>query len=338
MIDITLPTGLRADSLFILTDTNVARLYPEAGRADHTIVVPAGEENKSLATVQTVWRELENAGATRSSVLINLGGGVITDLGGFAAATFKRGIRFINIPTTLLGAVDASIGGKTGINFDGLKNQIGVFARPEAILVETGFFATLDRGQVLSGFGEMVKAALLDSDGMTWDMFNAARSLDDPDIHGVPEPIAALTRSCVRVKRSYVEEDFRDTGARNALNLGHTAAHAFESMLMRKGKPVEHGIAVAHGLLVALILSHMVLQADTEWVYRYRDHILRRYPSLAIDCDDIDDIVALMGHDKKRYDECLRFTLLNRPGDEMISVPVEASTIKAALDLYLDLR
>ena len=244
------------DKLYVLTDENTfaqcalkIKDFILNSKA-HVITIPAGDTAKDIESISKVWMELSTTGATRRSLMINLGGGMITDLGGFAAASFKRGINFINVPTSLLGAVDAAVGGKTGINFNGLKNEIGVFCPAYAVIISTEFFATLDNDNLLSGYAEMIKHGLISSNEIFNKLINYdIRSRDN--IH-----LLSLLEESVNVKREVVEEDPFEKGLRKALNLGHTVGHAFESMMLEDNKPVLHGYAVAWGVVCELILSH----------------------------------------------------------------------------------
>ena len=218
-------------SVFVLVDSNTAsfvlprlRSQSKAIASATVVQTKAGEENKNLDSLASIWKTLGDQGATRSSLLINIGGGVITDMGAFAASTFKRGIPFINVPTTLLGAVDASVGGKTGINFNSLKNEVGLFREAELVIVSTTFFRTLTNAEMLSGYAEMLKHAMLSSREMTDRLLRY-------DITGYePESLLRLLEESVSVKCGFVSLDFNERGLRKALNFGHTFAHAFESL------------------------------------------------------------------------------------------------------------
>lgn len=346
----------KADKTFLLTDSNVHKLivqYLPAGsplRDAHYIVIPAGECHKNLTTLSAVWQALSEGGATRRSVLYCVGGGVVTDLGGFAAASFKRGIRYVNIATTLLGAVDAAVGGKTGIDFGGLKNEIGAFHLPERTEIWSELFTYLPRTELLSGYAEMVKCAML-ADRATYreltDIDTALDMLSDPPLLG------HIASQCAAFKQSVVDEDLYDTGRRRTLNLGHTAGHAFESLLLSRHTPVPHGVAVAHGLLVSLILSRMTSQegtisetsthkaplTDSTEMYAYRDFLRAVYPALPIRCTDIPQLIDLTTHDKKNHTHLPRFILLRTIGDphSYYEADIDTATLQAALETYLDL-
>lgn len=326
-------------SVVMLADTNTARcVVPRLREASAVaaqaplITVGAGEACKSLDSLAAVWSRLGALGATRKSLLVNVGGGIVTDMGGFAASTFKRGMAFVNIPTTLLAAVDASSGGKTGINFGGLKNEIGVFSTPESVIVSTCFFDTLPHHELLSGYAEMIKHALLDSEAMFSRLLAST-----PDSHD-PDTLLGLIRESVGVKQRFVAADPLDTGVRHALNLGHTFAHAFESLAMSRGAELSHGYAVARGLVAALVLSHMQGGMDTAPLYRLAAYVRENYGAPAVACDDYQALLGFMRHDKKN-DTCadIRLTLLGRVGEPLVKQPVPAATLTAALDIWRDL-
>lgn len=329
---------IRHNALFLLTDTNVRELViPKLSsfmerHSPETIVIEAGERFKNLETLARVWTRLSDGGATRSSLLINIGGGVVTDLGGFAAATFKRGIRFINVPTTVLGAVDAAVGGKTGIDFNGLKNEIGSFCLAENVIVSPEPLATLPDSEIRSGYAEMVKTAMLDSDDF-YVLLLSRRPLRDDRL------LAETMTRAVKVKEDVTGRDLREGGLRKILNLGHTAGHAFETLMIERKAPVSHGEAVAHGLLVTLILSHMMLGMDSSEIYRYADNILRPlYRPLPISCKDYPRLIELMGRDKKNEVKGnIRFVLLKEIGCPERDITVDDRQIEAALDIYLDI-
>ena len=313
-----------------IADANTARLVEPAPPC--LITIPDGDENKTLETVTRVWDEMERMGVTRHSLVVNLGGGMVTDLGGFAAATFKRGVRFINIPTTLLGAVDAAVGGKTGINYHGLKNEIGAFAPASDVIISTRFFDTLPAEEMKSGFAEVLKHALLS------DRDELLRLLD----HDFTAPInhdelLERLRHSVQVKVDIVARDPDEQGERKALNLGHTVGHAFESLAMRRDKPVPHGFAVAWGLVTEAVLSHIKLQFPSEDVYRLGAFVRDNYQDFPFTCDDYDELLELMRHDKKSRDGEITCTLLTAIGDYRIDQTVIDDEVSAALDILRDL-
>lgn len=303
---------LNFDKLFILTDCNTDRYcYPllegnefvkEAGK----ISIGSGEECKSIGTLERVWSYLSHHEATRHSLLINLGGGLLTDIGGFAAACFKRGIRYINIPTTLLGAVDAAVGGKTGVNFEGLKNEIGAFSPAEVVLIHANFFKTLDHTNFLSGFAEMIKHGLLDSD-KAW---KSVISFDTEEINY--EELNGLVVESVSVKERIVSQDPFEKGIRKSLNLGHTVGHAFESLSHHKGEPVPHGFAVAWGIICELYMSHKRCGFPKDKLYPTIYFIRDNYTGFPYGCDDYEQLFEYMRHDKKNESaDHINFTFLS---------------------------
>ena len=295
------------------------------------IEIPAGDDNKSLNTLTHVWQELEHCGATRHSVMVNVGGGVVTDLGGLAAATFKRGIDFINVPTTLLGAVDAAVGGKTGINFNGLKNEIGAFAPASAVIISTCFFPTLPSEQIKSGFAEMLKHAMLNSREEFQQLLNF--HFDSIDLEHLLEHLKAS----VKIKENIVAQDPTEQGLRKALNLGHTVGHALESFALESGKPVPHGYAVAWGLVAEAVLSHMSQGFPTQDLYDLAGFVKDNYGAPAITCDHYDRLITLMRHDKKSIAGEINCTLLKQCGSFTIDNSIDEETLKSALDILRDL-
>ena len=344
------------ESLFVLTDENTRRqcwplLRGEPWPPDHpvlinyakiscarSIVIPAGEAHKNLESVAQVWEALQRGGATRHSLLVNLGGGMVCDLGGFAASTFKRGIRFVNIPTTLLAMVDASVGGKTGVNFGGLKNEIGTFCEPQAVIIDTRFLDTLDRENLLSGYAEMLKHSLLDTEEHWAEMLNDSSTIE----------------KSVAVKQRIVEADPHENGLRKALNLGHTFGHAFESITLERrssgvafpfgqrplvqefrssdNTSILHGYAVAYGLICELYLSVVKCGFPTEKMRQTVQFIREKYGSPSITCDDYPELIRLMQHDKKNIGDTIRFTLLADIGDIRLDQTATHEEIREALD------
>lgn len=322
------------DRTFLLTDTTTEQLcaprlkeIPQLSDAKH-IVIGATDTHKNLDTLAQVWSALGEGGASRHSLLINLGGGMVTDLGGFAASTFKRGIAFINIPTTLLAMVDASVGGKTGINFCGLKNEIGVFNNASTVIIDTQFLRTLDHENLLSGYAEMLKHGLIYSDVEL--KFLLRFDLEEVDYAELAEMVA---RS-VAVKQRIVLEDPLEHGLRKALNLGHTAGHAFESLAMAEGRTVLHGYAVAWGLVCELYLSATRCGFPTERLQQVRQFVAANYGHFAFTCKEYDRLYELMTHDKKNTAGHINFTLLGAVGDIRINQAASKDDIFEMLDFY----
>ena len=328
------------DKLFVLVDETTHQLcLPVIAGFDcmqeaQCIVIGATDTHKTLDTLSHVWAELQRMGATRHSLLINLGGGMVTDLGGFAASTFKRGLAYINIPTTLLSMVDASVGGKTGINFGGLKNEIGVFNNANSVILDTIFLQTMDQENILSGYAEMLKHGLISEEKMWAELLNF--NLDHPDGQDNLEFLVQLGRmlaDSVAVKQRIVTEDPTEHGIRKALNLGHTAGHAFESLALER-KPILHGYAVAYGLVVELYLCCVKTGFPQNKMRQTVAFIKEHYGRMPITCDDYPKLIELMHHDKKNVGTDINFTLLGGIGDIRINQTATEEDIKEALDFY----
>jgi 3-dehydroquinate synthase len=291
------------------------------------IIIGATDTHKTLESLTHVWEELGQGGATRHTLLINIGGGMVTDLGGFAASTFKRGINYINIPTTLLAMVDASVGGKTGINFNGLKNEIGVFNNANTVILDTQFLKTLDAENIRSGYAEMLKHGLISEDKMWAELLNY--DLENPDLQKLSQMVA----DSVAVKERIVTEDPTEHGIRKALNLGHTVGHAFESLALQR-EPVLHGYAVAWGLICELYLSCIKTGFPTDKMHQTVRFIQEHYGKMTITCDDYPTLLELMTHDKKNVAGVINFTLLGEIGDIRINQTATIEDIYEALDFY----
>ncbi len=322
------------DRLFVLTDEHTSRMcLPKLGNhsllAGATeIVIGAGDVHKTLDTLAQVWQVLSDKGATRHSLLINLGGGMVTDLGGFAAATFKRGLAYINVPTTLLAMVDASVGGKTGINFNGLKNEVGVFAPANSVLIETEFLRSLDAENFFSGYAEMLKHGLISTEAHWAELLTFDTEKIDYS------SLKQLVGCSVQVKEDIVEQDPFEHGIRKALNLGHTVGHAFESLALAEGRPVLHGYAVAWGLVCELYLSHLQVGFPKEKMRQTIQFIQENYGTFAFDCNQYERLYAYMQHDKKNTADTINFTLLKGIGDISINQTADKETLFEMLDFY----
>ena len=332
-----------ADKLFVLTDETTQRLcWPVVSGFDcvkeaNLITIGAGDEHKTLESLTHVWEELQRLGATRHSLLVNLGGGMVTDLGGFAASTFKRGLSLINIPTTLLSMVDASVGGKTGINFGGLKNELGVFRNASSVILDTTFLSTLDRENILSGYAEMLKHGLISRQEVLSELLTF--DVEQPDM----AQLGRMVADSVQVKQRIVLEDPTEQGIRKALNLGHTIGHAFESLALQasalktqnsKLKPVLHGYAVVWGLVCELYLSVAKTGFPVDTMRQVVRFILDHYGRMPITCDDYPTLLELMTHDKKNTAGRINFTLLGGVGDIRINQTATKEEIEEALDFY----
>ena len=329
--------NLNPDKVLIVTDKNVkSKVLPLLSSskivADSPyIAITPGEEGKNLESVTKVWDKLEEIGATRRSLVINIGGGVVTDLGGFAAACFKRGIRTVNFPTTLLGAVDAATGGKTGIDYKGLKNEIGAFHMPAKVIISALPFSLLPKHEILSGYAEMIKTALISDREFYISLLDMEAVVGDEILLG------RAVEKCVTIKEDVVAQDPHEKGLRKILNFGHTAGHAFESLGIERRQEITHGKAVAHGMLVALVLSHLKLGLDSNEVNHYRNFLKDYYGCALISCEDIDLVMQKMNSDKKnrKHGEPL-FTLLKSIGEPEINIIPSQSEIREALEIYID--
>ena len=348
------------DRVFVLTDDTthecclpkVAALLAQYDAVPITIA--HGDQHKTLAALGDVWTALQQGGATRHSLLINLGGGMVTDLGGFAAATFKRGINFINIPTTLLAMVDAAVGGKTGINFGGLKNEIGAFADARFVIINTCFLDTLDAENLCSGYAEMLKHALISDERMWAEHVNF--DLSQPDLAELQRMVA----ESIAVKERIVAEDPHEHGIRKALNFGHTIGHALEEFALQqatlsggavvstaptnqttggavvstapKKRPLLHGYAVAFGLIGELYMSARKAGFPTERLHQTTRFIRENYAQTEFTCNDYPTLLNLMRHDKKNTSGVINFTLLHNIGDIRINQTATDEEICEALD------
>lgn len=323
------------DRLFILTDEHTHRLClptllseVEAVASATEIVIGAEDVNKTLNTLSMVWQALSQQGASRHSLLLNLGGGMVTDLGGFAAATFKRGIAYVNIPTTLLAMVDASVGGKTGINFCGLKNEIGAFAPARHVLIDTRFLSTIDDANFYSGYAEMLKHGLISRAGHLDELL--AFDMEHRDYTA----LSPLVGTSIGVKEAVVEQDPHEHGIRKSLNLGHTVGHAFESLALSEGRPVLHGYAVAWGLVCELYLSSVMAGFPRERMRQVVRFVKQHYGSLHFDCKKYDRLYELMTHDKKNTAGVINFTLLADVGDIRLNQTADRETLFRMFDFY----
>lgn len=319
------------DRLFVLTDEHtdthcypLIALIPQINKAER-VVIPAEDSNKSIENLAYIWKFLTSNGATRNSLLINLGGGMVTDIGGFAAATFKRGINYINIPTSLLSMVDASVGGKTGINFEGYKNEIGAFYPAQFVFISTEFLKSLSKREILSGYAEMIKHGLLQSKE-EWDRvcnFN----LDNIDYSLLND----LVIESVSIKQGIVEKDPYENNIRKALNLGHTIGHAIESYALDKNNPVPHGFAVAWGLIAELYLSHKLCDFPLSTLESVNEYISSNFGTFKVSQEEYKTLYDFMIHDKKNVGNTINFTLLADIGDIQINRVADKEVIYESL-------
>lgn len=327
-------TECEHDRIFVITDETTAKVcWPLVKdffclHGAHLITIGSSDLNKNLDSLVHVWDELQKGKATRHSCIINLGGGMVTDLGGFAASTFKRGMNFINIPTTLLAMVDASVGGKTGINFGGLKNEIGVFNDANFVILDTNFLKTLDEENIRSGYAEMLKHGLISNEKHWAELINF--DLDKPDLR----KLATMLGKSVKVKERVVEEDPHEKGIRKALNFGHTFGHAFESFSLEHPHPLLHGYAVAFGMIPELYLSAVKEKFPQDKLRETVSFIRENYGQFNITCDDYPKLIELMHHDKKNTGNEINVTLLSGIGEIHIDQTITEDEVKEALDFF----
>ena len=325
--------------IFILVDENTRKLclpllLEKCPVLSHAVIIemPGNESNKTIEGVQKIWDHMVAANAVRKSMMICLGGGIITDVGGFAAATYKRGIDFIHIPTTLLSMVDAAIGGKTGVNLNSVKNQIGVFALPEAVFIFTEFLKTLPARQKLSGYAEMLKHAMINDESM----FEKLIVLNSPE-KVCEEQIVLESAS---VKMQIVSKDFKETGIRKSLNFGHTIGHAIESYSQKYDPdPLLHGEAIAIGLICESFISMRMFGFKEDDLKKMANLVNWHFPHYRFNPRPADELLALMCHDKKNTDTTkLNFSLLCKIGEPVFDQVPGEKLIRESLHFYMNLE
>ena len=322
-------------SVFVLVDSNTRRhcLGPFLGKADlegkvEILEIPAGEKHKNLETCTRIWTELSDRGGDRKSVLINLGGGVITDMGGFVASCFKRGIRFINVPTTLLSMVDASVGSKTGVDLGVLKNQIGLFSKPEMVLIDMEFLGTVPEREMRSGLAEIIKY------GYTFDvgLWKEIKTFEGIDL----KSITPLVHRSVEIKNEVVLSDLHETGLRKTLNFGHTAGHAIESYFLEQEQKSDltHGEAIAAGMVIELYYSHRSLGLPLQMAEELKEFVKRFYGPVDLLESDYDPIIELMVFDKKNVSGKINFVLLDRMEHCQIDQQLDPGLIREGFGFF----
>lgn len=323
---------------FVLIDENTALhclpILKDAieGITLNIIEIKSGEQNKNFETLQQIIQQLIANQADRNALLINLGGGVICDMGAFAASIYKRGIHFVQIPTTLLAMVDASVGGKTGINFDSYKNQVGTFTNPKLVYANTEFLNTLPERHKNNGFAEMLKHGYLSGQILSFnDFVNFVLMDEDP---------STLIFNSVKFKNEIVTKDFDEKAERKQLNFGHTVGHAIESYSLKKDgeSALLHGEAIATGFVVESILSQILFGRENEFLAQVRADALAISNPYKITPDKVDALIKLMMNDKKNDSGTIRFALLKNFGEPVWDVPVTEIEIKKALDYYSKLN
>jgi 3-dehydroquinate synthase len=321
--------------IFVIVDENTERdclpiLIANLPTIDFNIIlIPSGELQKNIETCQIIWRKMMDNEANRNALTINLGGGVIGDMGGFCASTFKRGMDFVQIPTTLLSQVDASIGGKLGIDFQNIKNSIGLFANPKAVFVNPIFLDTLTQREIRSGFAEIIKHALI-VDLEQWEVLKIITDLTKVDW-------AERLMPSLNIKKTVVEADPFEKGWRKALNFGHTIGHAVESLLLETENPLLHGEAIAVGMICESYLSYQLLAMSKADLDEICDFILRIYGKVDLSNLAKNDLLNLMRQDKKNDANVINFTLLNRIGDANVNQTTNEQQITESINFYNDL-
>lgn len=321
----------RYSKVFVLVDENTEKLcLPKldgllGNSIDAILKIPSGEENKTIQTCSAVWQQLSNHGGDRKSLLINLGGGVLTDLGGFVASTFKRGMNFINVPTTLLGMVDASIGGKTGVDLGALKNQIGVINQPQMVLVFPVLLQTLASRQTKSGYAEMLKHGLI-KDMAYWNELKTGKNFTD----------ATCIKKSIAIKNDVVSQDPTEGGIRKILNFGHTLGHAIESYCLEnpEKKTLLHGEAIAIGMVLEGYLSHELKGLSKLSLHEIKDTFGHHFSPVDFTQEEVEIIVALLRHDKKNSHGDINFVLLHEIGSAAIDVKVSDDLFNSAFAYY----
>ena len=288
-----------------------------------------GEKFKTLKTVTQIWDFLFNNEAERNSLIINIGGGIVTDIGGFAASTYKRGIPFINIPTTLLAQIDASVGGKTGINYNGLKNQIGTITLPDKVFICPVFLKTLKYDDFLSGFGEMLKHALIFDKNHYSELIHFIKN-DFPKKNY--QKLNYLIKKSVNIKLHFVKNDFNEKNLRKTLNFGHTLGHALESYFIEKEKPVKHGISVIYGVICELWISVKKSNFDKTKFIEISDELLRIFNKIYIPEKDFEIIFNYMKHDKKNNNKSIQTVLLKHIETPVIETVINKKEIFESLN------
>jgi len=323
----------------IITDSNchklclpiIKKVLPEN---TGVFILNPGENYKTVKSVIEIWDFFTENNIERDSLIINLGGGIVTDTGGFAASTFKRGVPFINIPTSLLAQTDASAGGKTGINFKGLKNEIGTFTLPEQVFISDIFLKTLPDDEFLSGFGEMLKHALIFDKSHYKELILFIKK-DFPEKNY--KNLQYLIRKSVNIKIHFVKNDFKEKGLRKTLNFGHTFGHALESLYAQKKHSLKHGVCIAYGIICELMLSVKHLGFDKKSFYEISKDIFDIYGKINIREKDFEKIYEYMRHDKKNKNEKIRCVLLRDAENPEINRIISKTDIFESLRFFNEL-
>ncbi|PSL06368.1 3-dehydroquinate synthase [Cecembia rubra] len=325
---------LEYSSLGLIMDSNtkntclplIEKILPESVRK---FAFPAGENHKNLETCVKIWEWMTNEGFDRKTLIINLGGGVTGDMGGFCAATYKRGVRFINIPTTLLSQVDASVGGKLGIDFQGFKNHIGVFTQPDAVIIAEEFLKTLPENELRSGFAEVLKHGLI----RNADYFRILKFENWQD-----QPWKEIIEKSVNIKKEVVEKDPKESGLRKILNFGHTIGHAFESHFLGTQQHLLHGEAIAIGMICEAYLSTKKSGLSKEELKEVEKVILSVFGHFEFSDEDVPTITQLCSQDKKNVSSTMYFSLLRKIGACDFNIPVSHQEISESIHYYQSIK
>ena len=325
--------------IIILTEKKIYNLWKNkidsAVKYDKIIQIESGEKMKNLSTAIEILKEIMKIGADRKSLLINIGGGMITDLGGFVASIYMRGIEYVNCPTTLLAMVDASIGGKNGVNFEETKNIIGCFGHPKIVIIDVIFLQTLEKRELNSAFGEIIKHAII-FDKKYFNMLTRYNKIDDEKIL-----LKIISRS-LKIKKYIVEKDFKEKNIRKFLNFGHTVGHALEAVAMSADAPLLHGEAVALGMIIEAKIAekiNMILQNEVKKIEKILiqygfENIINRASVCKIFGDKIDEILRIMKKDKKNENAIIKMVLPTKIGNCKYNVNVSNEQIKEVLQEY----
>ena len=324
----------KTSSIFILVDSNTKKFCLSNFIAQtkiknyEVIEMPAGEEFKNIKTCEMIWHKLTEKGADRKSILINLGGGVVCDLGGFAASTFKRGIDFYNIPTTLLSMVDASVGGKTGIDLGSLKNQIGIFKEPKEVIIESNWLKTLPQDEIRSGFAEMLKHGLIAS-ASYWDKL---KKIDLLSISNLSKHI----KPSINIKKRIVLKDYKEKNLRKILNFGHTFGHAIESYFLehKDKKSLLHGEAISIGMILEAYISTQVSGFPFDKALDIKKMFNKYFPKVMFKSEEKQSIISLLSHDKKNDHGKINFVLLEDISKPVIDVNAGERLLNDAFEFY----
>ena len=316
--------------IFLLVDENTKKYcldtFTKKSKLDSILIkIDSGEENKNIDSCIKIWKSLIDYKADRKSLLINLGGGVITDIGGFSANTFNRGIDFVNIPTTLLSIVDASVGGKTGINFRSIKNKIGTFYDPQLVIIDLQYLDTLEQRQIRSGYCEIYKHSLISK---TNSKFNQLTNSDKINFS------AEIIKNSIKIKNSFVCNDKYEKQLRKGLNFGHTLGHAIETFFMSTSHNLLHGESIAIGLILESYISSTICGFEMKIVDKIKNHLLKIFPKIEFNSSSIESIIKLMDYDKKNIGEKINFVLLKDIGYLVFDIDVSKSTILNAFNYY----